>query len=315
MSTLKRILVTGVNGFVGHHLAQKLHEQGHTVIGVGQDPSPTEKNKPFLQNYIECDLTSAESVKSLDLGQIDGVINLAGLANVGMSFDKPAEFIAANTTMVINLLQHAMANKSQARFIIISSGAVYEGEQPMPITEDGGVITHNSPYAISKLATEYLGDYYRSRGVHCLVARPFNHIGPGQGPGFLLPDLASQIQKFKNGEVDEIVVGDLTTKRDYTDVRDVVQAYITLVTGDDEPQQALYNVCSGTSRSGEEILQRLIEAFNFDAQPKVRVDEKRLRPNDPKDIRGSSDRLRQEFNWQPTISLDETIRDFVAGLS
>jgi GDP-4-dehydro-6-deoxy-D-mannose reductase len=300
---------------VGHHLARKLHELGHIVVGVGYDPEPTEKNKPILEKYIRCDLTEADDVKRLELYGTDGVIHLAGLANVGMSFEKPAEFIGANTSMVVNLLQHALEQKSAATFVVISTGAVYDGNQPMPITENGGGVSHNSPYAISKLATEYLCDYYQSRGLSCVVTRPFNHVGPGQGPGFLVPDLAFQLQKVKAGEADEVIVGNLETKRDYTDVRDVVNAYIALAASNSKPKESLYNVCSGSSRSGEEILNLLINAFGFSSPPKVRVDEARLRPNDPKDIRGSNARLSQEFSWQPTIPLEQTIKDFVTGLS
>ena len=310
----KKILVTGVNGFVGHHLSRKLHELGHSVIGVGRDDQPADKNRDFLENYVSSDLTKFDDVTPIDLTGVDGVIHLAGLANVGMSFEKPAEFIGANTSMAANLLQHALSQKSEAIFVVISTGAVYEGKQPMPITEAEGIVTHNSPYAISKLASEYICDYYRSRGLHTVVTRPFNHVGPGQLPGFLVPDLALQLQKVKSGEADEIVVGNLKTKRDYTDVRDVVDAYIALATSDERPKESTYNVCSGASHSGEEILDLLIKAFDFAEPPKVTVDEKRLRPNDPEDIVGSSDRLQKEFNWHPTIPLDQTIKDFVAGL-
>jgi GDP-4-dehydro-6-deoxy-D-mannose reductase len=312
---MKRILVTGVNGFVGHHLAQKLHELGNAVIGIGYDPEPTEKNRSFVEKYIRCDLTKMDDVKSVGLNDIDGVIHLAGLANIGMSFEKPAEFIGANTAMAANLLQHALEQKSEATFVVIGTGAVYDGNQPMPITEAAGIVTHNSPYAISKLTSEYLCDYYRSRGLRVVVTRPFNHVGPGQLPGFLVPDLAFQLQKVKAGEAEELIVGDLTTKRDYTDVRDVVDAYIALATSETRPKEVLYNVCSGASHSGEEILQLLIESFGFTEPPKIKVDETRLRPNDPKDIRGDSGRLSKEFDWHSTIPLNQTIKDFVTGLS
>ncbi len=315
MNNHKSILITGVNGFVGHHLSRKLHELGHKVIGVGVDPTATDKNKDFIDQYIQCDMTKSDDIKLIDLNGVDGVIHLAGLANIGMSFDKPADFISTNTSMVVNLLQRALEQNSKATFVVISTGAVYDGNQPMPITEKDGVISHNSPYAISKLATEYLSDYFTSRGLRCVVTRPFNHVGPGQGPGFLVPDLAFQLQKIKSGEAEELVVGNLDSKRDYTDARDVIDAYIALATSSTPPKETIYNVCSGTSRSGREILDMLVNAFGFDTPPKIRVDQAKLRPNDPMDVRGNSDRLRNEFNWQPTIPLEQTINDFVASLS
>jgi GDP-4-dehydro-6-deoxy-D-mannose reductase len=315
MGNNKTIMVTGVNGFVGHHLSRRLHELGYAVVGVGYDTSPTDNNRDFIKQYAQCDLTKSGDVETLNLKGIDGVIHLAGLANVGMSFEKPAEFISSNTSMAVNLLQHALNQKSEANFVVISTGAVYDGNQPMPITEAAGVVSHNSPYAISKLATEYLCEYYASRGLKCIITRPFNHVGPGQGPGFLVPDLAFQLQKIKMGESNEVVVGNLETKRDYTDVRDVVNAYIALATAGELPKESIYNVCSGISHSGQEILDFLVKSFGIDPPPKIRIDETKLRPNDPGDIRGDSTRLQREFNWQPTIALDQTIKDFVAGLS
>lgn len=315
MKAPQSILVTGVNGFVGHHLCKRLYELGHKAIGVGSDEGPTEKNRVFLDAYIESDLTEMDAVELINLDCIDSVIHLAALSNIGMSFEKPAEFIGANTAMVANLMQHALDQKSKATFVVISTGAVYDSSQSMPITETEGVISHSSPYTISKVATEYLCDYYRSRGLRCIVTRAFNHVGPGQGPGFLLPDLALQLQKIKAEKTKEIVVGNLTTSRDYTDVRDVVNAYIALATSDKMPEESIYNVCSGESHSGEEILQLLTKAYGFSASPRIRINNDRFRPNDPKDIYGSNRRLYEEFGWRPTIPLDQTIKDFVADFA
>jgi GDP-4-dehydro-6-deoxy-D-mannose reductase len=139
--------------------------------------------------------------------------------------------------------------------------------------------------------------------------RPFNHIGPGQLPGFLVPDLAQKIRE-RTDDQQPVVVGNLATKRDYTDVRDVARAYIAVATAPQTPAAAVYNVCSGTSRSGEEVLAALASALDIPVPP-TEVDQSLLRPNDIMDIRGDNSRLADEFGWSPQYSFEQTISDFV----
>ncbi len=173
------VLVTGANGFVGHHLVKELSTRGASVIGLGRESEGAVGIQPYLSDYMSADMTNKEQVGTIDLTNVQAVIHLAGLANVGQSFAEPARFLSANTGMVINLLERAMIQKSIARFVVISSGAVYESKQPLPIPESGQ-LTHASPYAVSKLAVEMMNDYYRSRGVDVVTMRPFNHFGPNQ---------------------------------------------------------------------------------------------------------------------------------------
>lgn len=307
----KNILVTGVNGFVGHHLASELATADVNVIGVGHDTSPSQANSARLADYMSVDLTDLESVKRINLSAVDAVIHLAGLPSVAQSFAEPARFLSANTNMSINLLQHALDSKASSRFVVISSGAVYESKQPLPITESGQV-THTSPYSVSKLAVEMMSDYYRSRGLDVVIIRPFNHIGPGQGPGFIVPDLLVKLQAAKaRGE--PVVVGDLGTRRDYTDVRDVARAYTAVALSENRPKEAVYNVCSGRSLSGNDILEALAKGLGYNDTPAVQVDESLLRPNDARDIYGDNSRIRDEFGWQPQISLQQTIKDILAA--
>lgn len=309
----KHVLITGINGFVGHHLARTLKDAGHTVSGVGYDDALFADLDGIVDNYMSCDMTSAESCQqSISLDGIDAIIHLAGLANVGMSFDKPAEFINANTSMAVNILDMVHKSELDIRCVVISSGAVYDGNQDMPISEEG-IVSTGSPYAVSKLTTELAVQYYRGRGVDAVITRPFNHIGPHQGPGFLVPDLAYKIKKAKEEGGLEISVGNIATKRDYTDVRDVTAAYTAVATAEQKPKHDIYNVCSGKSRSGEEMLALIKEAMGAD-DIKTVVDQSLLRPNDVMDIRGDNRRLAEEFDWAPTIPLEQTIKDFVAEL-
>jgi GDP-4-dehydro-6-deoxy-D-mannose reductase len=305
----QRILVTGINGFVGKHLVRELHTQNIAVIGTASS-KPDPEIADLLEGFVAVNLTDQESVSQLDFSNIDAVIHLAALAHQGLSFEHPRKFIDENSAMIIHLFETALVQKPQSypRFIMVSSGAVYESGQPMPITEDSRV-THGSPYAISKLLGEMLGDYYQKRGIDSIVVRPFNHTGPGQGPGFLLPDMVKQLATL--GPDGVLKVGNIKTRRDYTDVRDVVRAYIALATAP-EIKNRLYNVCSGASRSGEEIIAAIAKALHGEnATPKTEIDQSRIRPNDPLEIYGSTARLQTDTGWRTTIPFDQTVRDYV----
>jgi len=310
---MRTILVTGANGFVGKHLIRELHESGNRVIGVGGPAiiGGDSNEKSYLSEYHVCDLTNAAETAKLDFHKVDAIIHLAALASIQLSFTQPARFIGDNGAITINLLETLLQQGVKPRVVVVSSSSVYNPEQPLPINETGSLIM-DSPYAISKLLTEHLCEYYRTRGIECIIARPFNHIGPGQRPGFLLPDLAAQIKEATK-EKKEIAVGNLTTKRDYTDVRDVVRAYRLLATSQNL-KHILYNVCSGKSIAGEYFLKELIELLSPKEDLKVVVDKTRFRPNDHSDIRGSAERLHQEMGWEPTIPIHQTIADFVEAL-
>lgn len=306
---MPKILVTGISGFVGQHLAKAAKTQGITIIGTGMDSSISPGLDGILEEYIGgCDLTKKESVQNLPLHKIDAVINLAGLAQVGASFGDEAHYNEINVRVHTVLAEALLNAGSQARVIAVSTGAVYESSKSMPLNETSDLLLHGSPYALSKIAMETALHKIANRGLDVVVVRPFNHIGPGQLPGFLLPDLVSQIQR--SGKV---TVGNLKTRRDYTDVRDVVNAYLLLAT---KPvlSHSVYNVCSGKAIKGEEILEVVTKVMGL-ASVKVTVDPKLIRPNDPEEIIGDNTRLMAETGWSPTISLEQTIKDFVTNLA
>jgi GDP-4-dehydro-6-deoxy-D-mannose reductase len=193
------------------------------------------------------------------------------------------------------------------RFIVISTGALYDAKAALPLTESSKV-DPNSPYAVSKIGQEQMALYYTSRGFECIIARPFNHIGPGQGPGFIVPDLAEQIIKVEKGEASEVMVGNLDAKRDYTDVRDIARAYRLLL--EKGKSGEVYNICSGTPRSGHEILEGLLAASGGNVN--TQQDPAKMRPSDTPEIYGSHDKLAQDTGWQPEIALEQTLRDVIA---
>jgi GDP-4-dehydro-6-deoxy-D-mannose reductase len=297
------VLITGVNGFVGRHLARELSEHGYNVIGIGGQTTDkaTEEN---IDDYRVLDLTDPQSAQSINFCSIDWVIHLAGLAAVGPSFDKPMNYISTNMGIEINLFEAALAQKANPKFIVISSGSLYDPGATLPLTEHS-VLLANSPYAVSKLGQEQLAAYYATRGFECIIARPFNHIGPGQGLGFIVPDLTKQVIEAEKGTQKEVMVGNLDAERDYTDVRDIVNAY-RLLLEKGHPGET-YNVCSGTPHSGHEILRGILKATGI--QPEITVDPSRMRPSDSPKIYGSHKKLTAHTDWEPKISIETTLRD------
>lgn len=306
------ILVTGVNGFVGKHVVSELKSRGHRVVGVGFQDSPHPLLKDLLDAYYACDLTDEARVQDIPLGGVSAILSLAGLAGVGSSFADPAKYMEINVDVITVLCRRLLAEKLDIRVVAISSGTVYDTSQPMPLTEGSALTGKGSPYAMSKILMEQELHLLRKEGLDCVIVRPFNHSGPGQEAGFLIPDLYQKITKATKTH-EPIRVGDLSTRRDYTDVRDVARAYGGLLT---KPKLAydLYNVCSGKSTSGRVILEILVKAT--DAKDlKVAEDPGLIRPSDPKDLFGSFERLRSEIGWQPMIGLEQTITDFVEDRS
>jgi GDP-4-dehydro-6-deoxy-D-mannose reductase len=300
------ILVTGANGFVGQHLIRELTSHDHTVLALGLSATSPFEDQTHV-SYLSFDLTDAEAAKSLDFNGIDGVIHLAGLAAVGPSFSAPMQYVQTNVGIEINLFEAALAQKATPRFLIISSGSLYDSKAKLPLNESSSVLP-NSPYAVSKLAQEYMALYYGERGFPCIIARPFNHIGPGQGSGFIAPDLAQEIIACERGEKDTLLVGNLDAQRDYTDVRDIVRAYRLLIESGTAGQS--YALCSGTPTSGQQLLQGLLA--HSSATPSVEQDSRKMRPADSPIIYGDHAKLTRDTGWQPEIPLETTLADTLA---
>jgi GDP-4-dehydro-6-deoxy-D-mannose reductase len=182
---------------------------------------------------------------------------------------------------------------------------LYDPAASLPLTEDSRVKCA-SPYSVSKLLQEQLAGYYGVRGFEYVVARPFNHIGPGQNEGFLVPDLAKQVAEAEKSGAETFGVGNLSAKRDFTDVRDIVLAYVALLERGKNGE--VYNICSGRSVSGEEILNELLKhSKSADLRPVV--DEAKVRPVDAPEIYGDYGKLKADTGWEPRIPLEQTLRE------
>jgi len=305
----KKVIVTGINGFVGEHVANEFKNNGFSVIGLGHDAEANSKVSAVIDEYISCDLLDEAQVsEKLNLTDISALIHLAGLAMVGQSFEQPKRFMTDNGIMTHNLLQVALRDNMPGRTVVVSTGALYISNEPLPISENSKT-SPSSPYAVGKLFAEEIVRYYLNRGVKAVIARPFNHIGPGQAPGFLLPDMYDQLRESKESGV--MKVGNIETKRDYTDVRDVARAYRKLALAP-ELNHDTYNICSGKSVSGKDIVRLLQDATNTH-DVTIEVDQSRIRPTDIMDIYGDASRLGNELDWKPEIPVEQSVKDFVAG--
>jgi GDP-4-dehydro-6-deoxy-D-mannose reductase len=304
-----RILVTGATGFAGSHLVEQLLDEGHQIFGLvhpasGHLPWPEdERFVPIEGNLLE--LTSLEV--AFRQSEPDQVFHLAGQASPGNSWLDPAGTFAVNTGGTANLLE-AARGAGRPRVVIVTSSHMIGrvGEASGPLTEQTSPDPQD-PYGISKLAAAYLAPiYWRRYRLPVVEARPFNHIGPRQAPGFVVPDFASQVAAVKAGlHKPEIQVGNLDVQRDFTDVRDVVRAY-RLLADRGAPGQS-YLVCSGKTVSIRWLLDTLIELSG--CQVEVIVDPDRVRPAEHARIVGSNKKIERDTGWQPAIDLRQSLQD------
>ena len=303
----RSLTITGVNGFVGRHLAKKANELGLIVRGVSKDLEVAPSVLPFVDEYFSADLTEEFPIGALS----DVIIHLAGLAAVGQSFENPQLYIEANSSMVTNIAETIITNRSTShvQLIGVSSGSVYAPNTHGEPIDETASLYFSSPYVVSKVLIENQLSYYQNLGIDVVVVRPFNHIGPGQGSGFLLPDLNSRLKLLQSDEA--LLVGNLETARDYLDVRDVVEAYLAIALSDTH-QNMIYNVSSGRSVTGFQILESLCFSLAREV-PSLEIDPSRIRPNEIQTIVGSAERIRNEFGWAPTYDLRQTIDDFLGG--
>jgi GDP-4-dehydro-6-deoxy-D-mannose reductase len=232
---------------------------------------------------------------------------------VGESWKDPARTFDVNAVGTLHLLEAARRVEPAPRVLLIGSAEVYGPVRPedLPLTEDQK-LNPVTPYAVSKVAAEYLGvQYHAGFGVPVVRARSFNHVGPHQAGSFVVADIAGRIAgAVKNNDREPIRVGNLSARRDYTDVRDVVRAYRLLVT--EGAAGEAYNVCSGVDVSVDTLAHRLLALAEIDLR--IEQDPALMRPVDVPVLVGDNTRLRAATGWRPEISLDETLRDVLAAL-
>ena len=309
-----RVLITGVTGFVGSHLADYLIARGDVeVFGTHRWRSRME-NVDHLHGrlaLVECDLRDPGGVRRM-FAEIrpDRVFHLAAQSYVPTSWMSPAETLTANVTCQLNLLEAIREAGAATRVQIAGSseeyGLVHKDE--LPIREENP-LRPLSPYAVSKVAQDYLAyQYWMSHRVHTVRTRGFNHTGPRRGHVFVSSNFARQIAEIERGRREPVVwVGNLDALRDFTDVRDMVRAYwLALDRG--EPGE-VYNVCSGRAYTIKNVLEMLLGMAEADVE--VREDPARLRPSDVEILLGDCSRFQRATGWKPTIPFEVTLKDLL----
>jgi GDP-4-dehydro-6-deoxy-D-mannose reductase len=300
-----RALITGASGFAGGHLAAACAVAGDEVTGLSRSGRAV-AGEGRAVDLRDADATH-EAVREADP---EVVYHLAALSSVGRSWEEPARTMTENTATAVNVLEAVRHAAPTARVVWVSSCEVYAADQPLPIAEDGE-IGPATPYAVSKTATDLLARVYGDAyGLDLVRARPFNHAGPGQLPIFVLSSLARQAAEARRSGSDEIriVTGNPDTRRDFTDVRDVVRAY-RLLAG--PGTSGVYNVSSGTSVSTTDQISLLAELIAPTRIEHV-VNPALIRAHEVMDRRGSHERLTADTGWEPEIPLRQTMADTVA---
>jgi GDP-4-dehydro-6-deoxy-D-mannose reductase len=314
------VLVTGIDGFVGNHLMNALvMNPAYKIFGTIHKPtSPPVPLQPLHPSVtvIDTDITDLQAVKhAFDESKPEKVFHLAGQAFVPRSINDPLTTYRTNIDGTLNVLEslrfYTKELHSPCTALIVCSGEVYGEITPelLPVTENAPLRPAN-PYAVSKACADMLSRQYRSTyGLDIVVARPFNHLGPGQSELFVGSAFAKQVAEIKLGiREPRMTVGNLEPQRDFTDVRDVVLAYLQLV---EKPMKyPVYNICRGQSISIREILEILFEFGGI--HPEVIPDPARIRKNEIPKIAGDSTRLFRETGWKSRIPIRQTLADLLA---
>ena len=305
-----RALITGISGFVGSYLAEYLLEAtdwqvAGTVFGpygniadlCGQlELYPAELSRVDVVNFI------------LEQARPDAIFHLAAQPLVSTSRRDPWGTLETNIRMQLSILEGVARVVPDCRVLVVGSSEEYGMVSPddLPVDEDTPLRPLN-PYALSKVAQDLMGlQYHLVQNLHAVRVRPFNHIGPRQRLGFVAADFASQIAAAELGQQEPIMaVGNLEARRDFSDVRDVVQAYAALVRHGVPGQ--VYNVGAGESHSIQEILDTLLSMSRVPIE--VRQDPDRMRPSETPDIVCDATRIRDLCGWRTTIPLAKSLRD------
>lgn len=304
-----KCLITGISGFAGSHLAERLLADDWSVYGLVRPDEFLGHLEPIRDriSLLLGDLTQPDSLDAIIAGTaFDVIFHLAGESSAHKSFHQPVLFFEVNVLGTVKLLEAVRKTGSKARIVLVTSSEIYGLVLPehLPVTEET-CFKPESPYAVSKVTVHYLGyQYFHNFGIPIIEARAFNHIGPRQSLGFVVPDFSAQLARIRLRLADPVItVGNLASKRDFVDVRDVVRAY-HLLAMHGHPGQA-YNICSGIAVSIREILERLIRIA---ACPVTVVQEpSKMRPSRMPEIRGSNARIAAAIDWRPQVSLDQSL--------
>lgn len=309
-----RLLITGITGFVGSHMAEHALARGAQVFASSRWRSRTENIEHIRGSIqlVECDLRDMASVRRLlATSSPTHVIHLAAQSFVGASWHTPAETLSTNILSQVNLLEGIRDLKVMPRFLVIGTseeyGLVYPDEVPIKETNP---LRPLSPYAVSKVTQDLMGfQYFKSYGLPIIRSRAFNHEGPRRGDVFVTSSFAKQVAEIEAGLREPVIfVGDLKPRRDYSDVRDIVRGYWMLLECGEAGE--VYNLCSGRAWAIQQVLdffvgQSLIKGIV------VKTDPERLRPSDVMVLEGDASKIQKAVGWEVKIPFEQTLHDLL----
>lgn len=308
----KKVFITGLSGFVGSHLADYLLSLNqYEICGTYISPKSLSLISHIGQKVrpIQVDLMDEDATHKLIQEEKPNVVfHLAALAATGESIDNPKIALMTNIALELNVFEGIRKAKLSDCVIVVPSSALIYGavkKEDLPINENTPLFPTNS-YAVSKIGQDYLAlQYFLSYGMKIVRARPFNHIGPRQSVGFAVADFAKKIAEIEKGINPPVMtIGDTSAKRDFTDVRDVVQAYVTLL--EKGSRGDVYNIGSGKSHSIQSVLDTLLSFSRVEIR--VEPDKKLFRPLDAPELLCDNTKIKS-LGWEPHIPLEQSLKD------
>lgn len=310
---MTKVLITGITGFAGSHLADYLLQVGgYEICGTHLDDKTLSNLSQIEKIHLhKLNLLDEEATQKLvEDEKPDVIFHLAALTSPRGSLDNPSETFVNNITAEINILEPLKKLKLlQTKVLIVSSAEVYGlvSEEDLPIDEDTAFNPTN-PYAVSKLAQDFLGlQYFLSSKLQIIRVRPFNHVGPRQSPAFVISAFAKRIVEIEKGKEKVMKVGNLSSKRDFTDVRDMVKAYVLAIekgkTGD------VYNLGSGRSYEISQILSMMISMSK--SKIETEEDSSLLMPSDNPELLCDFSKFKNLTGWQPEIPIEKTLSETI----
>jgi len=312
---MKKLLITGISGFVGGHFVRFLSRRKpeYEIHGISRSKPAWDfflAAPEFINSrcFHQADLMDIPKIKRLIVEiQPDYILHLAARSSVAESWSTPVNSFVNNTNIFLNILDTVRLNDAAAKILAIGSSEIYGvvEEKDLPLTEEKHMNPAN-PYAVARVAQEYLARIYtQGYGLDICSTRSFNHCGPGQSDRFVVSSIVKQFVLIAQGKQDpEIRIGDGSIVRDFLDVRDVVLAYHLLL--EKGKRGDVYNICSGHGYAIRDIITMLSEMYGIPV--KILENPTQIRPMDNPRIVGSYQKIQHDLGWHPTIKFEDSLR-------
>ena len=312
---MKKILITGISGFVGGHFVHYLTRHHHDleIHGISRsrpawDFIPEIPDLSDNSHFHQADLMDIPKIKFLiEEIQPDYIVHLAAQSSVAESWKTPVDSFMNNTNIFLNIIDTVRLNDFNARVLSVGSSEQYGivSENDLPLHEKS-LQNPANPYAVARVAQEHLARIYtEGYGLDICCTRSFNHCGPGQSDRFVISSIVRQFVRIAHGIQEPVIhIGNGAIVRDFIDVRDVVAVYNLLLTQGKRGE--VYNICSGKGRAIHDIVTML--SGMLDISVKIKQEQTHIRPIDNPRIVGSNEKIKRELGWHPTIPFEQTLQ-------